>query len=133
MTHVAVFTANLGLDQDKIPTSGIITIALLLSLVGVNAVWLIIRGHGGALIALVFYSVASFLCLRRQHFQAGVIAGIIGFGIHLFELFVKGTSQLIGIDQVFFYANLVLPIPLTITSYLASHKGSDGHAEKTNF
>jgi hypothetical protein len=108
--------------KEKIPTSGIITIALLLSLVGVSAVWLIIRGHGGALIALVFYSVVSFLCLRSRHFGAGVIAGIFGFGIHIYELFVKGTAELIGIDQVFFYVNLILPIPLTFTSYLASRK-----------
>ena len=108
--------------KEKISTSGIITIALLLSLVSVNAVWLIIRGHGGALIALVFYSVVSFLCIRSRHFNAGVIAGIFGFGIHIYELFVKGTTELIGIDRVLFYANLILPIPLTFTSYLASRK-----------
>jgi len=108
--------------KEKISPSGIITIAILLSLAGANAVWLIIRGHGGALIALVFYSVVSFLCLRRRHFGAGVIAGIFGFGIHLYELFAKGTTELIGIDQVLFYANLILPIPLTFTSYLASRK-----------
>jgi len=115
--------------KEKISPSGIITIAFLLSLVGVNAVWLIIRGHGGALIALVFYSVVSFLCLRRRHFGAGVIAGIFGFGIHLYELFVKGTTELIGIYQVLFYANLILPIPLTFTSYLASRNEPPLHEE----
>ncbi len=115
--------------KEKMSSSGIITIAFLLSLVGVNAVWLIIRGHGGALIALVFYSVVSFLCLRRRHFGAGVIAGIFGFGIHIYELFVKGTAELIGIDQVFFYANLILPIPLTFTSYLASRNEPPLHEE----
>jgi hypothetical protein len=109
-------------EKETISPSGKITIAFLLSLVGVNAVWLIIRGHGGALIALVFYSAVSFLCLRSRHFGAGLIAGIFGFGIHIYELFVKGTTELIGIDQVFFYTNLILPIPLTFTSYLASHK-----------
>jgi hypothetical protein len=109
-------------EKETISPSGIISIAFLLSLVGVNAVWLIIRGHGGALIALVFYSVVSFLCLRSRHFGAGLIAGIFGFGIHIYELFVKGTTELIGIDQVFFYANLILPIPLIFTSYLASRK-----------
>ena len=106
--------------KDKISPSGLITITFLFSLVGINAVWLITSWHGGALIALAFYSVITFLCLRKQHFQAGVIAGIIGFGIHVYELFVLGTSELIGIDHFFFYTNLILPIPLTITSYLAS-------------
>ncbi len=115
-------TGNTMKKKGKFSTSGIITVAFLLSLAGVNAVWLIMRGHGGALIALVFYSVVSFLSLRSRHFGAGVIAGIFGFGIHIFELFVKGTAELTGIDQLFFYANLILPIPLTFTSFLASRK-----------
>ena len=95
---------------------------MLLSLAGTNVIWLITSRHGGALIALLFYSAVAFLCLRNRHFQSGVIAGIFGFGIHIFELLVQGTSKLIGIEQVFFYLNLVLPIPLTFTSYLASRK-----------
>ena len=118
--------------EEKISPSGIITIAFLLSLAIINSVWLIASSHGGPLIALAFYLVISFLCLKRQHFQAGVIAGILGFGIHIYELFVLGTSELIGIDKVYFYVNLILPIPITITSYLASPKGSAGHEEKTN-
>ena len=115
--------------KEKISPSGIITIAFLLSLAGANAVWLIVSWHGGVLIALVFYSIVSFLCIRSRHFGAGVIAGIFGFGIHMYELFVLGTAELIGIDQVFFYANLVLPIPLTFTSYLASRKEQSEHEE----
>jgi len=116
-------------NKEKISPSGIITIALLLSLAVANALWLLISGHRGALIALVFYSAVSYLCLRNRHFQAGVIAGIFGFGIHVFELFIQGTTELIGINQVFFYANLILPIPLTITSYLASRKEPLQHEE----
>ena len=115
--------------EGKFSLSGIIAIALLLALVMANAVWLIVSWHGGASIALLFYIVILFLCLRRQHFQGGIIAGVIGFGIHLFELIVLGTSQLTGMDHVFFYANLILPIPLTITSYLASRKGVIGQEE----
>lgn len=119
--------------KENISPSGVITIALLLALAAVNAVWLIVSWHGGAFIALGFYSVISILCLRRQHFQAGVITGIIGFGIHILELFILGTSELTVLDQVFFYANLILPLPLTITSYLASRKGSDEDEEQINF
>ena len=118
--------------KDKISPSGIISIAFLFSLALGNSVWLILSWHGGALIALVFYSVITFLCFRNHHFQAGVIAGIIGFGIHLFELFALDPSELHEIDQIFFYTNLILPIPLVITSYLASRKESNGHEEKIN-
>ena len=110
----------------KKTTSATISIVLLLSLVVVNAAWLIINWQGGPFIALAFYLVVFLLCIRKQHFQSGVIAGIIGFGIHLFELVGLGTSQLTGITQLFFYMNLILPIPLSITSYLSSRKESDG-------
>lgn len=114
-------------EQEKYSPSGIISIALLLILVGVNAVWLIVSRHGGSLIALMFYVVVSFLCIKSRHFRAGVIAGIFGFGIHFYELFVHGTTELIGIDRIFFYANLILPIPLTFTSYLASRMEPPEH------
>jgi len=79
--------------------------------------------------ALVFYAVVSFLCLRSRHFRVGVIVGLFGLGIHIYELCVLGTTELIGIDQVFFYTNLILPIPLTFTSYLASRKEPPLHEE----
>ena len=103
--------------KEKISPSGSITIAILLSLAGANAVWLIISGHRGALIALVFYLIVAFLCIRSRHFGAGVIAGIFGFGVHIYELFLQGTTELVGIDQAFFYANLILPVPLIFKSY----------------
>jgi hypothetical protein len=117
-----VFTMAGNMVKEKIPLSGIITIAFLLFIAGINAIWLIIDGHGGPLFALLFYSVATFLCLRSRHFGAGLIAGILGFGIHAYELISKGTLELMRIDQVFFYANLILSVPLTFTSYLASRK-----------
>ena len=119
-------------EEEKIFPSGIITILLLLSLAAANFIWLIVSWHGGALIALAFYSVIALLCFRRQHFQAGAIAGMIGFGIHLYELYVLSTNNLTWIDHVFFYVNLILPIPLIITSYLASRQGSDGHVKQIN-
>lgn len=114
---------------EKISSSGIVTITLLFSLVGINAVWLIISAPGGALIAIGFYLIVSYVCLRRRHFRAGVIAGIFGFGIHVYELFAQGATKLMGIDQVCFYANIILPIPLTLTSYLASRKGTSKHVD----
>ena len=99
---------------------------ILLSLTATNAIWLILNWQGGALIALAIYLIISLLFLRERHFQAGIIAGLLGFGVHLYELLAPDTSQLVGIDQYFFYTNLILPIPLIITSYLASRKGSDG-------
>ena len=108
--------------KEKISPSGISTIAILLFLAGANSFWLVISWHGGVLIALVFYFAIFFSCLIGRHFYAGIIAGIFGVGIHIYELFVHGIVELTEIDQVFFYVNLILPIPLIFTSYLASHK-----------
>ena len=113
---------NINRKKEKVSPSGIITIALLLSLAGINTFWLVISGHGGSLIALVFYLTISFRCLIGRHFYAGIIAGVFGVGIHIFELFAYGIVKLTEIDQVFFCANLILPIPLIYTSYLASRK-----------
>jgi apolipoprotein N-acyltransferase len=111
--------------RKKKNTAAVVAIIILLVLALTNGVWLIVNWQGGALIALALYLFISLLFISKQHFQAGVIAGVMGFGIHLIELFGSGTSQLNGIERVFFYANLILPIPLIITSYLASPKGSD--------
>lgn len=118
-----------GNTKKKISTSGIITLTFLLSLIVINVIWLIIRVHGGVLMAIVFYAVVFFLCFRSRHFGAGVIAGIFGFGIHIYELLVKGTTELTGIEQVFFYANLIFPIPITLTSYLSSRKELPEHED----
>jgi len=100
-----------------------ISIAILISLALINTLWVIRSSYRGALIALTFYLAIFVLCVWRRHFEAGVIAGILGFLVHLFELFVQGTQELVGVDLLFFYANLILPIPLAITSYLEARKG----------
>jgi len=114
----------------KKTTIATIVMILLISLSVVNACWLIVNWHGGPLIALAFYLIVSILCLRKQHFQAGIISGIIGFGIHLIDLIGLGTSQLTGITKFFFYMNLILPIPLSVTSYLAFRMGPGGPTDQ---
>jgi hypothetical protein len=109
-------------ENQAISLSGYIAIALLLALAGINTAWMIMSSHGGTLIALAFYLIVAFLCLVRRHFRAGVIAGIFGFGVHAYEWFAWDTAALTGLEQAFFYANLLLPIPLAITSALASRK-----------
>jgi hypothetical protein len=103
--------------------SGAISIAILISLALVNALWAIRSGYKGALIASGFYLLIAVLGIWRRHFEAGIIAGIFGFFLHLFELFFQGTQALVGVDLLSFYANLILPIPLAITSYLETRKG----------
>jgi hypothetical protein len=113
--------------KEKASLSAAISIAVLICLALINALWVIRSGYGGALIAFVFYLVIAFLCVWRRHFEAGIIAGVLGFCIHLFELFIQGSQELVGVDLLFFYANLILPIPLAITSYLETRKAKPYH------
>jgi hypothetical protein len=113
--------------KENISPLGIAAILLLCFLAVSNAAWVIISGHRGSFIALVFYLIVSVLCLRNRHFQAGVIAGTFGFGIHVYELLTRGITELNFVDQVFFFINLIVPIPLTILSFLAVRERQKKH------
>ena len=106
-----------------------ITIGILVVLVGISAVWAVTLEHSGPVIALLCYAVVAFLCWRRGHFQAGIIGGFFGLGIHVFELVFQGVGRLGKIDLVFFYANIVLPIPLMYFSYKAHREVKRGVIE----
>ena len=96
-----------------------ITIGILVVLVGANAIWTVISKHPGSLIALIFYALVAFLCWQRSHFEAGVIGGVLGLGIHLYELLFQGIEKLEGIDSGLFFLNLLLPILLICFGYRA--------------
>ena len=95
------------------------TILLVVSLVlvGLNAFWTFFGDHSGSLIAFIFYSIIAFLCWRMQDYRAGLIAGVIGFGIHLYELVSPGAVDLPAIDLCLLILNLVLPILLIYSGY----------------
>jgi hypothetical protein len=98
----------------------VIAQAILITLVGVNFAWYVISKQSGSLVGLIFYSVIFFLCWRKSDFRAGITAGVIGFGVHLYELVFLGISAFQLLDTIIFYLNLVLPIPLAYISYRAS-------------
>ena len=100
-------------------TERILTLGILVFLIGVNAGWYALSKHSGSLIALIFYSVIFFLYWRMSDFRAVMMAGLIGFGVHLYEWVGLGTSTFQGLDTLLFYLNLVLPIPLAYLGYRA--------------
>ena len=89
-----------------------LTLGILIILIGVNVAWFVISKQSGSLVAMIFYSIIFFLCWLMLDFRAVIIAGLIGFGIHLFELVQV-------LDILLFCLNLVLPIPLAYFSYQA--------------
>jgi len=94
-------------------------LGILIILIGLNAAWYIFSKQSGSLVALIFYSIIFFLCWRMLDFRAVIIAGLIGFGVHLYELVFLGLTAFQLLDTLLFYLNLVLPIPLAYFSYRA--------------
>ena len=97
-----------------------ITIIILIVLVFSNVVWAVSSGYPGPFIAMIFYAIVAFLCWRKKHFQAGMIAGFLGFAIHLYELILRGIKELEGIYLAIFYINLIFPVLLLYFSYQAN-------------
>lgn len=56
-------------------------------------------------------------------YRAVITAGVVGFGFHLFELIFLGISDFQGLELLFFYLNLVLPIPLAYFGYRVLREG----------
>ena len=94
--------------------------SILLALVVVNSAWVIVSLHSGSIIGLTVYGVVAYLCWYRNHFQAGIIAGIIGLGIHIYEITSVGIEGLKVFERGFLIANIILPILLIYFSYRAS-------------
>ena len=96
-----------------------IGIGILVVLAGTNAIWIVTSRHSGTLVALIFYVFITLLVWRKDDFRAGIISGIFGSGIHLYELIFQGLGKLEGIEVGFFFVNLILPLPLIYFSYRA--------------
>ncbi len=96
-----------------------ITISVLAILVSINVVWFLIGQHSGSFWGFIAYSIILVLCMRQNEFRAGVIVGLTGFGVHLFEWATAGIDNLLLPDSLFLFSNLLLPILLTYSSYRA--------------
>jgi hypothetical protein len=105
--------------KDPINLNARIASVILIFLVVINALWVVSTRQSGPLIALLFYSVIILLFWRKRDFRSGAIAGVVGFGIHVYELLFPGISGLEGIYLVFFYMNIILPLPLIFFSFMA--------------
>jgi hypothetical protein len=111
-------------------SAGTIAVGILLVLAGINAAWAVTRGHSGPLLASAGYALVAVLCRRWGHFRAGIVAGVLGLGIHACDLVFQGTVQPAGVDLGLLWANTALPIPLVYFSYKAFRE-VDGAGENS--
>jgi hypothetical protein len=110
---------KIGIKYNKFSPNQKVAVLIILTLVIINAVWIIICKSLGPVIALISYAFITFLFLRKNDFIAGIIIGILGFIIHFYELIFQGVTELRGLEIAFFYMNLVFPIPLIYFSFKA--------------
>ncbi len=94
-----------------------IVFGILTALVLTNAAWVIIYKSYAPLIAFVFYLIVIFIMWRKNDLLSGIIVGIIAIIIHLYELIFHGITDLKFLETVFFFINLILPLPLVILCY----------------
>ena len=92
-------------------------IGILTILVITNAAWVIICKSYGPLIALIFYVFAIFLFWKKNDIFSGIIIGIIGLAIHIYELIFQGIADLEVLETIFFFINLIFPILLVYFCY----------------
>lgn len=97
-----------------------IVLGTLLILIVINAVWFAISKHSGSLWGLIAYLIILFLCWRQNEYRAGIAAGLLGFGVHLYELINVEIKVLIFIDLLFLCMNLAFPILLFYASIQAN-------------
>ncbi|MBN2246203.1 MAG: hypothetical protein JW755_10200 [Candidatus Aminicenantes bacterium] len=99
-----------------------IAFCIIITLVIINAIWVFFQNFSGPIFAFTAYGVILFLFLLKKEFLAGIIAGLGGFFVHVYELFFLGMGRLTNIEVVFLFANLFLPIPLIVFSFKAYQK-----------
>jgi len=100
-----------------------IVAGLLSALVVINAVWAAISQYRGPLFALAVYVLAVYLSRQKGDYRAAFAIGTAGFVFHALELYFHGTAALRPAETVFFYMNLLLPVPLIYSSYKCVRTG----------
>jgi len=96
-----------------------ISCGLLLVLVLVNIILFTIYQYSGPPIAIIFYAFAIYLCWRQNDFRAGIIIGIMGFVIHLYEFISISIMELDPLEMILFLINLLFPVLLVLFSVKA--------------
>jgi len=103
--------------NSKLSSNHKMAIGILTILVITNACWIIIGQSYGPFIALMFYAFAIFLFWQKNDIFSGIIIGTVGLAVHIYELIFQGIADLAGLETIFFFINLVFPIPLVYFCY----------------
>jgi len=96
-----------------------VVLVILIILVTINSAWFLINKHSGPFWGLIAYTIILILCLRQHDFRAGIVGGLLGLSVHLYELVILGVEDLTSFELLFFLLNLIFPLLLMFSSYRA--------------
>jgi hypothetical protein len=91
----------------------------LAALALVDVLWALGSGRASPLIGGIAFAVVALLVGIRSEFRAGLIAGIVGVAIHVFELVFHGLRGLGVLEASLFAANLCLSVVVAVCSWSA--------------
>lgn len=111
-----------GKRKSKRSKNKTIAIGILLMLTTTNALWAATSAYPGPFIGLLMYGLVAYLCWQYADFRAGLISGVIGLGVHLYELIFIDVGALTDLEFGYLCINLALPMPLIYFSYKAHHE-----------
>jgi hypothetical protein len=94
-----------------------VVVGSLAGLAVVDCAWALTSGRGSPLLGAVGFAVVAVLVALRNEFRAGLVIGIAGFAIHLFELVFHGLRGLGIVEGALFAVNLCLSAVIAAASW----------------
>ena len=94
-----------------------IALGLLATLVAINVISLALLQTGGPLTGLALYAVLLWRW-RRRDYQAAVVGGLAGLGVHAAEVVITGWSA----HPMLMALNLILPAFLTPVAWIVDRR-----------
>ncbi len=102
-----------------------VVVGSLAALAVVDVAWALSSGRTGPLVAAVGFAIVAVLVGQRNEYRASLAVGIVGVGIHAFELVLQGVRGLDPLEGTLFAANTLLSLVVALYSWaLVRFRGS---------
>lgn len=100
-------------------SSSRLVVVVLAVLLAVNTLWLVFSSSGDPVTFAALYGFAWLLGARQRRYVPVLVMGVLGFGLHVYEIVAGRTDAFSFHDDVFLYSNLLLPVILVVVTVKA--------------
>jgi hypothetical protein len=104
------------------PSNKQIVVGLLLVLALINVAWLVLSSTGDPSTFALLYALAAWVAGQKNYFFAAMAMAVVGLLLHPYEWAAHRITLDTAVDQLFFFANLLLPLPLLFFSIKAARE-----------